>query len=241
MIKRLNDRAPESLREISFETNTMPHAEGSCLVKFGNTHVLCTATVDDRVPPFMKGKGQGWVTAEYSMLPRATETRTQRDSARGQVNGRAQEIQRLVGRTLRAAVDLSAMGERQIIIDCDVLRADGGTRTASITGGFIALYMAFEKIKAEKRISRNPITNFVSAISVGIVKGNVLLDIDYSEDNQADTDANFIMTDTGEIIEIQAAAEKRAFSEQHFFNMLKLAKSGTARLIELQKVALGKE
>lgn len=240
MIKRLNDRTAESLREVSFETNTLPHAEGSCLVKFGNTHVLCVATVDDRVPPFLKGKGQGWVTAEYSMLPRATETRTPRDSTRGQVNGRAQEIQRLVGRALRAVVDFSAMGERQIIIDCDVLRADGGTRTASITGGFVALHMAFEKLIKEKKISRNPITSFISAISVGIVKGNALLDLDYIEDSQADTDANFIMTDDGKIVEIQAAAEKHPFSEQNFFNMLNLAKGGTMRLIELQKQALGK-
>ena len=240
MFKRINERTAESLREISFETNVLPHAEGSCLIKFGNTHVLCTATVDDKVPPFLKGKGQGWVTAEYSMLPRATEQRTPRDSTKGQVNGRAQEFQRLIGRALRAVVDFTVMGERQIIIDCDVVRADGGTRTASITGGFIALHMAFDKLLKEKKIVKNPISNFISAISVGIVKGNVLLDLDYIEDSQADTDANFIMTEDGKIIEIQAAAEKQPFSEQHFFNMLKLAKSGTSRLIELQKQALQK-
>jgi len=232
---RTESRAHDSLRDISCETNILPNAEGSCLIKFGNTHVMCTASVENNVPRFLKGKGRGWVTAEYGMLPRSTNTRMQREVTKGKQDGRTQEIQRLIGRSLRSVVDLKALGERQIIIDCDVIRADGGTRTASITGGFIALALACRTLK----LPQSPLISQVAAISVGIVKGTPLLDLEYIEDNNADVDSNFVMTKDGKIIEIQATAENQAFSEDEYSAMFKLAKSGIMDLIAIQNEALG--
>jgi ribonuclease PH len=230
-------RKPDSLREVSCEVNFMPHAEGSCLIKFGNTHVVCTASVDKDVPRFLKGKNQGWVTAEYGMLPRSTNTRMQRESAKGRLDGRTQEIQRLIGRSLRTVVDLKALGERQIIVDCDVIRADGGTRTAAITGGYIALYLACQKLVRDRIITKSPIIGQVAAISVGIVKNTPLLDLEYIEDSDAEVDANFVMTSDNLIIEIQATAEQKPFSEDQYNKMLLLAKKGIAELVEIQKQA----
>ena len=232
-------RKPDSLREVSCEVNFMPHAEGSCLIKFGNTHVVCTASVDKEVPRFLKGKNQGWVTAEYGMLPRSTGTRMQRESAKGRLDGRTQEIQRLIGRSLRTVVDLKALGERQIIVDCDVIRADGGTRTAAITGGYIALYLACQKLARDRIITKSPIIGQVAAISVGIVKNTPLLDLEYIEDSDAEVDANFVMTSDNLIIEIQATAEQKPFSEDQYNKMLTLAKKGIAELVEIQKQAFG--
>jgi ribonuclease PH len=235
---RPSGRAPDAMRVITLETGIAKYAEGSCLAKFGDTHVLCTATVEERVPPWMRNSGKGWVTAEYGMLPRSTHTRTDREAARGRQSGRTQEIQRLIGRSLRAVTDLVALGERQIRIDCDVLQADGGTRTAGITGSYVALHRAFEGLVAAGSLPAVPLTDSVAAISCGVCAGAAVLDLDYAEDSSAETDANFVMTGAGKIIEIQATAEGAPFDEASFAAMLALARSGIAELIRLQQAAL---
>lgn len=236
---RPSQRSKSDLRTISIETNISPYAEGSCLIKIGNTHVLCTASMDDFIPPFLKGKGKGWVTAEYSMLPRSTHTRMKREVNNGKLGGRTQEIQRLIGRSLRSVTNLNKMGERQIIVDCDVLQADGGTRTASITGGYVALYLAFNKLKNLKIIKEIPLRTEVAAISCGIYKGEIIVDLDYIEDSAADVDANFVMSGDGNLVEIQGTAERGNFSEAHLQNMLTLAKNSIAQLIKIQRDSLG--
>ncbi len=227
------------LRPISFERAVSRHAEGSCLIKFGNTHVLCTASVEDRLPPWLKGQGRGWVTAEYGMLPRATTERTRRESTVGHPSGRTQEIQRLIGRSLRAIVDLQALGELQITVDCDVIQADGGTRTASITGGWVALHDCLQWMQARDMIRANVLKDQVAAISCGIYKGKPVLDLDYLEDSEADADANFVMTGKGGIVEIQGTAEKDPFSEEMFAELMTFAKKGIRELISLQKLTVG--
>ncbi len=231
---RPSGRQCDQLRDITFELDYAPQAEGSCLIKFGNTHVICTATIEDKVPPFLKGKGEGWVTAEYGMLPRSTADRMDREAARGKQSGRTQEIQRLIGRSLRAVIDLKALGEKQIIIDCDVIRADGGTRTAAITGGYIALFAACVKAAKQGRIKTMPITKQVAAVSCGIYKGQAVLDLDYLEDSAAQADANFILTDTGQIIEIQATAETEPFADSLFQEVFVLARKGIKELSAMQ-------
>jgi ribonuclease PH len=228
------------LRLISLETGVSKYAEGSCLAKFGDTHVLCTASIDDRLPIWLRDKGQGWITAEYGMLPRSTHTRTQREATRGQQSGRTQEIQRLIGRSLRAVADLSAIGERQIRLDCDVLQADGGTRTAAITGSYVALHQCFETMLAKTLIERVPLTDAVAAISCGIHEGVPVLDLDYAEDSSAQADANFVITGRGGLVEIQTTAESEPFSEEEFAELLHLAKTGIRHLIEVQRKALDK-
>jgi len=228
-------RTDDELRKVELLTGVNKWAEGSCLVSFGDTRVLCTATVENKVPPFLRGKGEGWVTAEYGMLPRATDIRKDRDRTKIHPDGRTVEISRLIGRALREAVNTKVMGERQVFIDCDVLQADGGTRTAAITGGFVALHMAIEKT----RFKINPLTNFISAISVGKVDGRVVLDLDYKEDSHAETDANFVMNDAGGLVELQATAENGTFSEDEFLTMLAFAKKGAAELNQLQRKVLG--
>ena len=223
---RPSGRAPDQLRPVSLEPGFSRHAEGSCLVKFGDTHVLCTASVDEKVPPWMRNTGRGWVTAEYGMLPRSTHTRTDREAARGKQSGRTQEIQRLIGRSLRAVVNLQAMGERQINIDCDVLQADGGTRTASITGAWVALHFAYERLIKDGKLAVNPLTGTVAAVSCGLWEGTAVLDLDYPEDSKADADANFVLTGTGGIVEVQGTAEKDPFTEAQFHELLTLAKKG---------------
>ena len=235
---RPSGRSYDALREISFDIDYAPHAEGSCLVKFGNTHVLCTASLEEKIPPFLKGKGEGWVTAEYGMLPRATGTRTDREAAKGKQSGRTQEIQRLIGRSLRAVTDLRGLGEKQMIIDCDVIRADGGTRTAAITGGYLALYQACIKAAQQGRIPSMPIKNQVAAVSCGIYKGTAILDLDYAEDSNAEADANFIFTAKGEVIEIQATAETVPFSDKQFANLMSLAQSGIKELCAKQAIIM---
>jgi ribonuclease PH len=237
---RPSGRAPDQLRHISLEPGYSRHAEGSCLVKFGDTHVLCTASVDERVPPWMRNTGRGWVTAEYGMLPRSTHTRSDREAARGKQSGRTQEIQRLIGRSMRAVVSLPAMGERQINIDCDVLQADGGTRTAAITGSWVALHFAFEWLVREGKLATNPITGQVAAVSCGLWQGTAVLDLDYPEDSKADADANFVLTGTGGIVEVQGTAEKEPFSEAQFVELMELAKKGVGELTRLQRLAIGK-
>jgi len=237
---RPSGRAPDQLRPVSLEPGFSRHAEGSCLVKFGDTHVLCTASVDEKVPPWMRNSGKGWVTAEYGMLPRSTHTRTDREAARGKQSGRTQEIQRLIGRSLRAVVNLQAMGERQINIDCDVLQADGGTRTASITGAWVALHFAFERLIKDGKLAVNPLTGAVAAVSCGLWEGTAVLDLDYPEDSKADADANFVLTGTGGIVEVQGTAEKDPFTEAQFLELLALAKKGIGELVALQKLAVGK-
>ena len=237
---RPSGRAPDQLRKISLEPGFSRHAEGSCLVKFGDTHVLCTASVDERVPPWMRNSGKGWVTAEYGMLPRSTHTRTDREAARGKQSGRTQEIQRLIGRALRAVVDLPAMGERQINIDCDVLQADGGTRTASITGAWVALHFAFDRLIKEGKLTANPMTGQVAAVSCGLFEGAAVLDLDYPEDSKAQADANFVLTGDGGIVEVQGTAEEKPFSEPQFMELLVLAKKGVTELTHLQRLAIGK-
>jgi ribonuclease PH len=237
---RPSGRAPDQLRPVSLEPGFSRHAEGSCLVKFGDTHVLCTASVDERVPPWMRNTGRGWVTAEYGMLPRSTHTRTDREAARGKQSGRTQEIQRLIGRSLRAVVDLAAMGERQINIDCDVLQADGGTRTASITGSWVALHFAFERLVKEGKLTTSPITGQVAAVSCGLWEGTPVLDLDYPEDSKAQADANFVLTGSGGIVEVQGTAEDKPFSEPEFIALLELAKKGIGELTRLQRLAIGK-
>lgn len=235
---RPSKRNPDELRRVSFERAVSMHAEGSCLVKFGNTHVLCTASVEERVPPWMKGQGQGWVTAEYGMLPRATTDRNRREASVGHPSGRTQEIQRLIGRALRAVVDLQKLGERQITIDCDVIQADGGTRTAAITGSWIALHDAIAWMKVRDMVSDGVIRDHIAAVSCGIYKGTPVLDLDYAEDSNAEVDTNFVMTGAGGIVEVQGTAETVAFSEQSFHDMLALARGGIGQLVQLQKLSV---
>lgn len=228
------------MRAISFERGVSRHAEGSCLVKFGHTHVLCTASLEERVPPWLRNSGKGWVTAEYGMLPRATGERMRREASSGKQGGRTLEIRRLIGRSLRAVCDLQALGEKQITVDCDVIQADGGTRTAAITGGFVALHDCLSWMEARQMASvSRVIKDHVAAISCGIYEGNPVIDLDYDEDSTAQTDANFVMTGTGGIVEIQGTAEGAPFSEEEFSALLKLAKDGIARLVDLQKMAIG--
>ena len=229
------DRDFDEIREIVFETNINMHAEGSCLVKFGNTQVICTASIDEKTPHWLRGSGKGWVTAEYGMLPRSTNTRIDRESARGKQSGRTQEIQRLIGRSLRSVVNLENLGERQIKIDCDVVQADGGTRTAAISGSFVALYLAIDKLKKNYNIEKPIIKNFVAAISVGIIANKVCVDLDYSEDSKAEVDANFVICDNGKISEIQATGEEYFFSEEQYQEMFKLAKLSIEKIITKQK------
>jgi ribonuclease PH len=236
---RPSGRAPDQLRPVSLEPGFSRHAEGSCLVKFGDTHVLCTASVDEKVPPWMRNSGRGWVTAEYGMLPRSTHTRTDREAARGKQSGRTQEIQRLIGRSLRAVVNLQAMGERQINIDCDVLQADGGTRTASITGAWVALHFAYQRLIKDGKLAANPLSGTVAAVSCGLWEGTAVLDLDYPEDSKADADANFVLTGTGGIVEVQGTAEKDPFSEAQFLELLALAKKGIGELTRMQRAAVG--
>ena len=234
---RPSGRAADELRTISLEPGYAKHAEGSCLVKFGDTHVLCTASLEDKAPPFLRNTGLGWTTAEYGMLPRATHSRMRREAKNGQ-SGRTQEIQRLIGRSLRVVLDRPALGERQILIDCDVLQADGGTRTASITGGYVALYQAAKKLFENKTVSHLPIDGSVAAVSCGVYKGKAVLDLDYDEDSDAETDANFVLTGDGRMVEVQASAEGAPFSDTLLSEMLALAKKGCAELAELQKAAI---
>ena len=238
-IMRPSGRKHNEKRAVSAEIGISKYAEGSCLIKFGDTHVLCTASVEERVPPFLRGQGLGWVTAEYGMLPRSTHTRTDREAARGKQSGRTLEIQRLIGRSLRAVTDTKALGERQVRIDCDVIQADGGTRTAAITGGYMALYSALKNLVSKKVLPRVPLSDQVAAISCGIYKGYPVLDLDYSEDSSADADCNFVLTGTGGIIEVQATAEKEPFSPNIFDELTDLAKCGVAELVRLQKTVLG--
>jgi ribonuclease PH len=233
---RSDGRQANELRKIEIIPNFSPHAEGSCLVKFGNTHVLCTATVEKDVPRWMKGKGNGWVTAEYGMLPRSTNERMEREAKRGQ-GGRTQEIQRLIARALRSVVDMKALGERQIIIDCDVIQADGGTRTASITGGYVALRQAIGFLQNASLIRTNPLKDSVAAVSCGVYKQQALLDLNYVEDSAAEVDSNFVITGSGKLVEIQGTAEGEPFSEEQFLAMLQLAKQGCEELKKLQEAA----
>ena len=226
------------MREITFEKNINIHADGSCLVKFGNTHVLCLATIEEKVPRWLKNTGKGWVTAEYGMLPRSTNTRMEREAAKGKQSGRTQEIQRLIGRSLRSIVDLDNLGERQIKIDCDVIQADGGTRTASISGGFISLYLAIEKLKNNYNLQKPIVKNFIGAVSTGIVNNKAVLDLDYNEDSEAQVDANFVICDSNEISEIQVTGEEFFFNDNQFTEMFSLAKIGIKEIITKQKEAL---
>ena len=236
---RLNNRANDQLRAIKFTRHYTKHAEGSVLVEFGDTKVLCNASVVAGVPPFLKGKNQGWLTAEYGMLPRATHERSRREASHGKQTGRTQEIQRLIGRALRATIDLNLVGEYTIHLDCDVIQADGGTRTAAISGSCVAMIDAIEYMQQQKLISKNPFKHFVAAVSVGICKDKPVLDLDYSEDSTAETDMNVVMDDRGGFIEIQGTAENKSFSQTHLEEMLKLAKKGIYEIIDLQKQALG--
>jgi ribonuclease PH len=236
---RPSRRQTDELRAVSLERGVVKYAEGSCFVKFGDTHVLVTATLEDRLPPWLKGQGRGWVTAEYGMLPRATSERTRREASAGKQNGRTVEIQRLIGRSLRSVVNLEALGERQITVDCDVIQADGGTRTAAITGAWVALYDCIAWMKAREMVLRGePIRDHIAAISCGVYKNVAVLDLDYAEDSDADTDANFVMTGNGNIVEIQGTAEKVPFSEEQFLALLALARKGVEKLVGLQKMAV---
>ena len=235
---RPSGRAADELRPIELELGFAKHAEGSCMARFGETHVLCAATVEERVPRFLKNSGTGWVTAEYGMLPRSTHRRTDREAARGRQGGRTMEIQRLIGRSLRAVIDLKALGERQIRLDCDVIQADGGTRTAAITGAWVALRIAINGLIADKRLKSDPITGSVAAVSCGIFEGATVLDLDYAEDSNAQADANFVLTGSGGIVEIQSTAETEPFSHDQFNDMMRLAELGISRLIEFQTKAL---
>ena len=231
---RPSGRELDAMRAIVIETGFTKHAEGSCLIRCGDTHVLCTASVEERVPPFLRNSGQGWVTAEYGMLPRATNTRGRREAAAGKQSGRTQEIQRLIGRSLRAGVDRQALGERQITVDCDVLQADGGTRCASITGGWVALRLAVKSLMKQGKIATDPITDHVAAVSCGIYAGQPVLDLDYAEDSEAGTDGNFVMTGAGRMIEVQASAEGATFGQDEFAELLRLAAKGVAELVAAQ-------
>jgi ribonuclease PH len=236
---RPSGRAPDALRTVSLHPGAARHAEGSCLIRVGMTEVLCTASVEGKVPPFLRGQGQGWVTAEYGMLPRATHTRGEREAVRGKQSGRTQEIQRLIGRSLRAVTDLAAMGEMTVTVDCDVLTADGGTRCAAITGAWVALHLAFEHCRRMNILSRNPLRDQVAAVSCGIWQGTPVLDLDYAEDSEADADANFVLTGAGGIVEVQGTAEKAPFREEDLLTLLRLARSGTATLFQKQREAVG--
>jgi ribonuclease PH len=235
---RPSKRAADEMRPVSFERGVARYAEGSCLVRFGETHVLCAASLEDKPPPWLRGQGRGWVTAEYAMLPRATLTRTRRESSAGKVSGRSQEIQRLIGRSLRAVVDLPRLGERQITIDCDVLQADGGTRTASITGAWMALRDCLHWMTQRSILRESPLKDHVAAISCGIVAGEAVIDLDYAEDSNAHTDANFVMTGLGGLVEVQGSAEGAPFSEEELIRMLALARGGVKQLVAMQKAAV---
>ncbi len=237
---RPSGRAADQLRSIVLEPGFAKYAEGSCLARFGDTHVLCTASVEDRVPPFLRGSGRGWITAEYGMLPRSTHERTDREAAKGKQSGRTHEIQRLIGRSLRAVADLPAMGEIQVKVDCDVIQADGGTRTASITGSYVALHLAFQKLVGMGILKAVPLVDAVAAVSCGIFDGTPVLDLDYAEDSSAQADANFVLTGQGGIVEIQGTAEERPFSRDQFHTLLGLAEKGIAELAVLQARALGR-
>lgn len=234
---RQNNRQNDELRKVEIIPNFNPYAEGSCLIKSGNTHVICTASVEDKVPAWLKDEGKGWITAEYAMLPRATLTRTPRETLKP--SGRSQEIKRLIGRALRAGVDLTKMPEISVIIDCDVIQADGGTRTASVTGGFVALYLALESLVKGGKLPENPIREFVAAVSCGIHNGQAILDEDYEEDSHAQADTNFVFTESGRIVEIQGTAEEEPFDNEQFLSLMKLAQKGIGELIKKQKIALG--
>jgi ribonuclease PH len=236
---RPSERQPNILRAVTLETGVNRYAEGSCLVSFGHTKVLVTASLEEGVPGFLRGRGEGWVTAEYGMLPRATHTRGRREAAQGKQSGRTQEIQRLIGRSLRAVVDLKALGERQISIDCDVIQADGGTRTASVTGAWVALRLATRYMLEEGLVAKDPILDQVAAVSCGVFSGTPVLDLDYEEDSNAEADANFVLTGTGDIVEIQATGEKRGFSEAEFESLFSLARKGIGELCVLQRQATG--
>jgi ribonuclease PH len=237
---RPSGRAPDQMREIAFEPHFTRHAEGSVLVSFGDTRVLVTASVEEKVPPFLRGKGQGWVTAEYGMLPRATHTRGNREAAKGKQSGRTQEIQRLIGRSLRAVVDLKKLGERQIVLDCDVIQADGGTRTASISGAWVALRIAVDKLLESKALKEDPIETQVAAVSCGVFKGTAVLDLDYDEDSNAGCDGNFVLTSDGGIVEAQVTAEGECYDEELLLRMLRLAKIGCGEIFEAQMKAAAK-
>ena len=232
------DRTFQEIRNISFEKNINLHAEGSCFVKFGNTHVICTATIDEKTPPWLKNSGKGWVTAEYGMLPRSTNIRIERESAKGKQSGRSQEIQRLIGRSLRSITNLENLGERQIKIDCDVIQADGGTRTASISGGFVALYLATEKLKDNYNIKKPIIKDFIGAVSAGIIDNQAALDLDYNEDSSARVDSNFVICESGKIVEIQVSGEEYFFTYEQFTQIFELAKKGISEIIKKQKEIL---
>jgi ribonuclease PH len=237
---RPSGRKTDQMRKVSFERNVSKHAEGSCLVKFGDTHVLCTASLEEKTPPWLRNSGKGWVTAEYGMLPRATGDRMKREAATGKQGGRTQEIQRLIGRSLRAVIDLEALGEKQITVDCDVIQADGGTRTAAITGGFLALYDCLKWMETRQMIKlERVLKDHVAAISCGIFAGQPVIDLDYLEDSAAETDANFVMTGSGGIVEVQGTAEGKPFSREELLKLLDLAAAGTAELVALQKQAIG--
>jgi ribonuclease PH len=235
---RPSRRQPDELRAVSLERGVVKYAEGSCFVKFGDTHVLVTATLEERLPPWLKGQGRGWVTAEYGMLPRATHERTRREASAGKQGGRTVEIQRLIGRSLRSVVDLQALGERQITLDCDVIQADGGTRTASITGAWVALADCLAWMKARDMLKSEVMRDHIAAISCGVYQNTAVLDLDYAEDSQAETDANFVMTGSGQIVEVQATAEKTPFSEEQFLALMALARKGIEKLVGLQKLAV---
>ncbi|GAD60118.1 ribonuclease PH [Brevundimonas sp. BAL450] len=237
---RPSDRTPEQLRPVTLEIGVNRYAEGSCLVSFGHTKVLVTASVEESLPPWLRGKGQGWVTAEYGMLPRATHTRGRREAAAGKQSGRTQEIQRLIGRSLRAVVDMKALGERQVLIDCDVIQADGGTRTAAITGAWVAMASALNYLKDEGVLKTDPILDQVAAVSCGVFMDTPVLDLDYEEDSNAEADSNFVLTGSGDIVEIQATGEKRGFSRAEFDRLFGLAESGCAELFAMQRAALGR-
>ncbi|MEP2234883.1 MAG: ribonuclease PH [Alteripontixanthobacter sp.] len=235
---RPSGRAPDEMRAVTIETGFTKHAEGSCLISFGETRVLCTASVEERIPPWLRGKGEGWVTGEYSMLPRATHTRGSREAARGKQSGRTQEIQRLIGRSLRSVVDLSKLGERQITLDCDVLQADGGTRTAAISGAWVALRLAVNKLMADTLIAEDPIQGKIAAISCGIYNGDPVLDLDYAEDSNADADANFVLLEGGRIAEAQATAEGATYDEEGLLRLLRLARIGCDGIFAAQEQAI---
>lgn len=238
MQKRPSNRSYNELRKIVLEVNVSKYAEGSCMAKFGNTHVLCTASVDNKLPPWLRNSGKGWITAEYGMLPRSTHSRIDREVTKGKPSGRTQEIQRLIGRSLRSTVDLRKLGENQIKIDCDVIQADGGTRTASITGAWVALYQAIQSLLKSGKIIENPILDQVSAISCGIWNNQEILDLDYEEDSDAETDGNFVLTASNGIVELQTTAEKKPFNKEQFLNLLSLAELGTNKIFEIQKSVL---
>lgn len=237
---RPSGRSPDAMRAIEMIPGFSVHAEGSCLVKFGRTHVLVTASLEERLPPWLRGKGQGWVTAEYGMLPRSTHTRSDREAARGKQSGRTQEIQRLIGRSLRAVTNLKALGERQITLDCDVLQADGGTRTAAISGAWVALRLALDAIHAATPFEIDPLPTHVAAVSCGVFQGSAVLDLDYAEDSAADTDANFVLAGDGRIIEIQATAEQEPFDEEMLLRLMRLARIGCSDIVKAQRVATGR-